>query len=144
MGRFQILGGLQCCFHDTICFVVVSNSGQCTQGVEAVTMQPLCPDTPVTFACTVNGSNATIWTGSFFLCPDGYNESLLLHSEPNMTECGPFTAQIDESQSEGDCYVSTLSFNASLDLNGAVFECYNGNLEEIGNITLANAGIHAV
>lgn len=148
MCQFQISGSPKLILHKTISgselsfFVVASISGQCTQGIESVTTQPLCADTQVTFACTVNGSNATIWTGSFFLCPDGYNESLLLHSEPNVTECGPFTAQIDESQSQGECYVSTLNFNASLDLNGAVFECYNGDMEEMGNITLVIAGMY--
>ena len=129
--------------YDNLCFFV-SDFGQCTLGVETVTTQPLCPDAQVTFACTVNGSNATIWTGSFFLCPEGNNESLLLHSESNVTECGPFTTQVDESQSHGDCYISTLTFNASLDLNGAVFECYNGDSEKMGSISLAIAGMYSI
>ena len=81
----------------------------------------VCPGEELTYTCTIfdgTGSSATVWR---MTCAGG--GVVLVHStlgDPPI-ECGPFLAQL--TASDGDCYTSTLTVTALLELNGTVVIC---------------------
>ncbi len=86
------------------------------------------------------GTNATIWTGDAFFCPNQtLNETELTHFQTNATaECWPYFAEMVNVS--GDCYTSVLTFNAYVELNNSVVRCFDATGDEIGNRTLVVSG----
>ena len=90
----------------------------------------------------------TVWGGSAFNCPDpdtpaGDNRITLFHSAYNdsggtSAACGPMTAQ--SGTVIDSCYPSTLMFNATTNLDGAMVECSISAEVPIGTSTLRIGG----
>lgn len=116
---------------------VVSDDAQCIPELHSVQSQPVCPGDNVVYSCTVQGTNATIWTGDAFFCPNQtLNATELSHFEPNATaECWPYMAMNNVTSHEDDCYTSILKFKAYVELNNTQILCLNAAGNETGNET---------
>ena len=102
----------------------------------------VCPGEELTYTCTIFDNTSTFpaafWSG---FCADSSDIINIAHGilaqESGM--CGPFLVQA--TGSDGDCYTSTLTVNASLELNGTVIQCSHLGVE-VGRRTLLVAGMH--
>ena len=101
----------------------------------------VCPGEELTYNCTIfddmNNFPAAVWSG---FCPDN-SDINIAHGIPAQESdmCGPFSVQATGSDS--DCYTSTLTVTASLDLSGTVINCSHESVE-VGRATLIVAGMH--
>ena len=96
----------------------------------------VCPGEEFTYTCTIDGtgSSLTAWRMTPQPCAGG--AVALVHStlgDPPI-ECGPFSAQL--TASDGDCYTSTLTVTASLELNGTVVTCEDALGNVAGSATI--------
>ena len=101
----------------------------------------VCPGEELTYTCTIlfqtGGTPIAFWSG---FCADNSDINIfhgILAQESDM--CGPFSVQA--TGSDGDCYTSTLTVTASLDLSGTVINCSHESVE-VGRATLIVAGMH--
>ena len=118
----------------------------------AVTANPICPSsfTPPVGEMFCPGEEITCYCNSFDttsivptfrwsgFCPDG-SAINIRHgiSGQDSGMCGPFSVQATDS--DGDCYTSTLTVTASPELNGTLIQCSHLGAE-VGNTTLLVAG----
>ena len=99
----------------------------------------VCPGEELTYTCTIfddtNSFPVAVWSG---FCA-GSSDIVIAHGVPvqESAMCGPFSVQA--TGSDGDCHTSTLTFNASAELNGTVIQC-SGVSGEVGRATLLVAG----
>ena len=97
----------------------------------------VCPGEELTYTCKIfgdTGSSATVWRMTPLPCAGGV--VALFHSTlggPPM-ECGPFSAQLTANDS--NCYTSTLTVTASLELNGTVVTCEDNPGNVAGSATI--------
>ena len=136
----------------------IGGQGQeCAAGLTKDQVSPVCPGTLVTYTCTVVGTTFTAWTGSKFFefCNDTLNETIITHyfnestdlenmnlTFINASECGPFMAVRNDTETTDGCYVSNLEFLASnpAPFNGTTVECLDGDGREIGMDTVTIVG----
>ena len=98
----------------------------------------VCPGGELTYNCTIfqtAGTLVSVWSG---FCADS-SDINIVHGIPAQESgmCGPFSVQT--TGSDGDCHTSTLTVNASAELNGTVIQC-SGVSGEVGRATLLVAG----
>ena len=112
--------------------------GGCIQAGDTVSIGCVAVDT--------QGGASTVWRGSAFSCPapgtpTTDNRITLIHSDYSggtSAVCGPLTAQ--SGTVTDNCYPSTLMFNATADLDGAMVECSLSTVVSIGSTTLRIGG----
>ena len=114
--------------------------GGCIQAGETVNIECVAVDSL--------GTATTVWRGSAFNCPapgtpGADNRITMVHSAYNdsggtSAVCDPLTAQ-SGTVIDG-CYPSTLIFNATADLDGAMVECSISAVIPIGSSTLRIGG----
>ena len=100
----------------------------------------VCPGEELTYNCTIfqtGGTPIAVWSG---FCADS-SDINIAHGFPAQESgmCGPFSVQA--TGSDGDCYTSTLTVTASLELSGTVIQCSHGSVE-VDRATLLVAGMH--
>lgn len=143
-------------YYSLLCPLSTGGQGQqCISGLTKDQEFPVCPNTLVTYTCTVVGTNYTAWTGSSFFqfCNDTFNETIIVNyfnasvdfDNTNLTfinesQCGPFLATRNEDQTTDGCYVSNLEFYAASPINGTTVECWDGDGNEIGTDLVNIAG----
>ena len=95
----------------------------------------VCPGEELTYSCTIydftNTNPTAVWSG---FCADG-SVINIAHGQPAQESgmCGPFSVQA--TGSNGTCYTSTLTVNASAELNGTVIQCSHES-DQVGNARL--------
>ena len=101
----------------------------------------VCPGEELTYTCTIDGF-ATVWRMTPQPCAAGGVG--LVHStlgDPPK-KCGPFSAQLTANDS--NCYTSTLTVTASLELNGTVVTCEDTFGNVAGSATMLLSKSHTI
>ena len=93
----------------------------------------VCPGEELTYTCTMTGSSATVWKITPQPC-DGLVSFFIMYHNTDTFKRGPFSARL--SASDGDCYTSTVTVTASLELNGTVIACSDNPGNVTGNAVI--------
>ena len=78
-------------------------------------------------------SSATVWKITPQPC-DGLVSFFIMYHNTDTFKCGPFSARL--TASDGDCYASTVTVTASLELNGTVIACSDNPGNVTGNAVI--------
>ena len=104
--------------------------------------QPVCPGERVQFNCTVVDDGQPIHGYTFWRVNNSAVKEICFLSHflrRDMDQCDPFIAQLHGSQS--NCYFSTLTANARVDLNTSLVQCFGPNENDlVGSDTLQIVG----
>ena len=102
-----------------------------------------CPGEVLTYTCTVDGGNVTIWGGSALIDCAGNNDSeiKLYHRDPEaMGECNDGYILGQSVDVKGSCYTSQLNVTVSNGLNNTTVNCSSDSVMHIGESLIRVAG----
>ena len=95
----------------------------------------ICPNTVVTYTCTISGtaSGLTDWTLPTGTCPTNFvcdkirlSQSAILGCQAVVTNtCGPYTASSLPPSDSTNCLSSILTVNITAAMNGSTVTCSN-------------------
>ena len=86
----------------------------------------LCPDDVLAFVCSVSIGVATVWTGSFFNCPNFGNQIVLRHSrfESGVSgACNDGEVIAYSIEATNDSYTSQVNVTVSPEMQNGTVEC---------------------
>ena len=110
----------------TPCYFVAA-AQECNTLISSTDGLAVSNGTQLTFNCTVHDDSKAPITHWMLPSVDGCMDGLITLSHKQTAQksfvCGPFSAA--STTSEGSCYTSILTVNASAELAGKVVECQN-------------------